>query len=356
MTTAAGNFARALGAVDDVLDDDALEYLVTAARQIDISDENYEAELAELVELASGLAGLANEPDTIGAKECARTFVAEVHTPLSAESCETTVMVNQTQSEKLATEDGNVDADVFSAGGCPSSGGVGRRRRRQRQRRQNRDRDGGRGHDPDASDGDDCGNSGGGETGDSDVNATAPVLPPAPPSTDEHITMLMELCGGASEYSTRPILKYLLVVRCCGNVQQASEYVVAKLLGAGVASAEHEEELTQLVAAATEWQAQQERLSQSKARCSEQDVRKAVVSRYAMQAPDRLANGAPRKPVARWNEKLLKKSATVTRYRDGQAVKVRANEKFTTFDTTPEYDGGSRGKVITKGKRGKGYV
>ena len=168
--------------------------------------------------------------------------------------------------------------------------------------------------------------------------------------------MLTELCGGVSEYSTRAVLKYLLVVRCCGSVQQASEYVVANMLCADAASAEQEEELSQLVGAATEWQAKQERLSQSKARSSDADVRKALVSRYDMQAPDRLANGSSRKPVARWNEKAQKKSATVTRFRDGQAVKVRANEKFTTFDTTPEYDGGSRGKVMTKGKRGKGYV
>ena len=51
MTTA--REASPLGAVDDVLDDDALEYLVTAASQIDKRRE-YEPELAELLSWHQG--------------------------------------------------------------------------------------------------------------------------------------------------------------------------------------------------------------------------------------------------------------------------------------------------------------
>lgn len=43
------------------------------------------------------------------------------------------------------------------------------------------------------------------------------------------------------------------------------------------------------------------------------------------------------------------------RYRDGQAVAFKG-EKFITESLKDEWDGGSKGKVYTKGKRGKGFV
>ena len=38
-----------------------------------------------------------------------------------------------------------------------------------------------------------------------------------------------------------------------------------------------------------------------------------------------------------------------------QVVPTRPGEKKVVVDATPEWDGGSTGKVITKGKRGKGF-
>jgi hypothetical protein len=43
------------------------------------------------------------------------------------------------------------------------------------------------------------------------------------------------------------------------------------------------------------------------------------------------------------------------RYLDGRLVSTRG-EKFITQTTGEEWDGGSTGKVITKGKRGRGFV
>jgi hypothetical protein len=43
------------------------------------------------------------------------------------------------------------------------------------------------------------------------------------------------------------------------------------------------------------------------------------------------------------------------RYRDGQVVSKRG-EKFITESAVEDWDGGSKGKVFTKGKRGKGFV
>jgi hypothetical protein len=43
-----------------------------------------------------------------------------------------------------------------------------------------------------------------------------------------------------------------------------------------------------------------------------------------------------------------------TRYRDGRVVSTKG-DKVIVVDETPEWDGGSRGRVKTKGKRGKGW-
>jgi hypothetical protein len=42
------------------------------------------------------------------------------------------------------------------------------------------------------------------------------------------------------------------------------------------------------------------------------------------------------------------------RYRDGVIV-TSSGQKY-IIEKPPEFDGGSRGKVYTKGKRGKGFV
>lgn len=48
---------------------------------------------------------------------------------------------------------------------------------------------------------------------------------------------------------------------------------------------------------------------------------------------------------------------TGVRYRDGMVVQAKDTQggKY-LVEQKEEWDGGSKGKVITKGKRGKGYV
>ena len=43
------------------------------------------------------------------------------------------------------------------------------------------------------------------------------------------------------------------------------------------------------------------------------------------------------------------------RYREGQIVTAKG-EKYVVEKVGPDWDGGSTGKVVTKGKRGKGFV
>lgn len=47
--------------------------------------------------------------------------------------------------------------------------------------------------------------------------------------------------------------------------------------------------------------------------------------------------------------------ASKARYRDGAVVSNRG-EKYVIEKVGEEWDGGSRGKVFTKGKRGKGFI
>ena len=44
------------------------------------------------------------------------------------------------------------------------------------------------------------------------------------------------------------------------------------------------------------------------------------------------------------------------RYHDGVPVHLRKGEKYVVESLKEEWDGGSRGKVKTKGKRGKGFA
>jgi len=47
---------------------------------------------------------------------------------------------------------------------------------------------------------------------------------------------------------------------------------------------------------------------------------------------------------------------TQVRYHDGVPVHMRKGQKYVVENLKEEWDGGSRGKVKTKGKRGKGFA
>jgi len=90
---------------------------------------------------------------------------------------------------------------------------------------------------------------------------------------------------------------------------------------------------------------------------AEKSARKSVVNRYAQVAeksdPDQPTKLAPpRLPYSGSRKEAV--NAKVLRYREGEAVGY-TREKFAVEDK-PEWDGGSRGRVKTKGKRGPGFV
>ena len=50
------------------------------------------------------------------------------------------------------------------------------------------------------------------------------------------------------------------------------------------------------------------------------------------------------------------KGTNKVRYHNNEVVTSRGEKYVATASKSDEWDGGSRGKVITKGKRGKGYT
>lgn len=64
-----------------------------------------------------------------------------------------------------------------------------------------------------------------------------------------------------------------------------------------------------------------------------------------------------RRPLCTWDVSHKDKKRTHWRYLDGKKIAMKnGQEKFVVVQEEPEWDGGSRGKVKTKGKRGKGFV
>ncbi|KAI8477338.1 MAG: hypothetical protein J3K34DRAFT_476634 [Monoraphidium minutum] len=83
----------------------------------------------------------------------------------------------------------------------------------------------------------------------------------------------------------------------------------------------------------------------------------AILARFDLQAVSAPVEGRQKeRPVEAWAAgKKQQQPAGKVRYRDGMVVSS-SGEKYIVQKTTPDFDGGSRGKVYTKGKRGKGFV
>lgn len=80
----------------------------------------------------------------------------------------------------------------------------------------------------------------------------------------------------------------------------------------------------------------------------EKRSRMQFVDRVGYETPSMKANVVPfTKPMQENNGKI--------RYLDGEVVTTKG-EKYVLTEKKQEWDGGSRGRVKTKGKRGKGFV
>ncbi|KAI7841164.1 hypothetical protein COHA_005130 [Chlorella ohadii] len=115
-----------------------------------------------------------------------------------------------------------------------------------------------------------------------------------------------------------------------------------------------------LAAAQASWQAARaaRREERARARAEREASKRQIVDRFQLQAlPNGSGSSKGKPPVLKaWGAGGSGGGGgeSKARYRDGALVSTRG-EKF-VIEKGPEWDGGSRGKVYTKGKRGKGFV
>ncbi|KAG8468329.1 hypothetical protein KFE25_013412 [Diacronema lutheri] len=152
------------------------------------------------------------------------------------------------------------------------------------------------------------------------------------------LALLREMCP----HVPLDVTEHVLRARCRGDKHEAAEY----LLQMGV---------DELDALATQLERERARAAQADdaARRRERESKRSLVGRYEHVAVGGAA--PPREPHGSARGKSERPAAEV-RYRDGAVASVAKGQKFVVEDTRPEWDGGSRGTVKTKGKRGKGFA
>lgn len=154
------------------------------------------------------------------------------------------------------------------------------------------------------------------------------------PEFKHKLEVLRALCDDDVDEET---LSHLLTEECGGDLDVASNYIAdgndVRLLTA--------------------------RLEERRARRAREDAERAanskeIFERYGLQAVSH--SRKPTRPplAARPAKNGGNNAAPKVRYHDSEIVTSRG-EKYIVQKIGQEWDGGSRGKVITKGKRGKGY-
>jgi hypothetical protein len=81
----------------------------------------------------------------------------------------------------------------------------------------------------------------------------------------------------------------------------------------------------------------------------------SLEAEHGRTGPLRSRGRAQQQCLAPWSASTDGASKKGVRYRDGFPV-VSKGEKHVAIPCKEEWDGGSSGKVMTKGKRGKGFV
>ncbi|GBF90875.1 hypothetical protein Rsub_03729 [Raphidocelis subcapitata] len=179
-----------------------------------------------------------------------------------------------------------------------------------------------------------CGSGGGGACQeDSDLENADPGA----------LAALWELSNGAASDG---FLAHVLVRRCSGDVEAAAGWLIEQ-------DVEAEEQA---------WQRAREEAREAAqlAALERQRSKAAVLNRFDLRPVSGPAEGGKKeRPLEAWTagkqqQQQQQPGKPQVRYREGVAVTSRG-EKY-VVERPPDWDGGSRGKVYTKGKRGKGFV
>ncbi|KAJ1628333.1 hypothetical protein T492DRAFT_1018820 [Pavlovales sp. CCMP2436] len=139
----------------------------------------------------------------------------------------------------------------------------------------------------------------------------------------------------------RDVVEFVLTSRCQGDQEEAVECLLQI----------DADELADISSILSRERARaQER--ESEERRVEREKKRQLTARYE-EVPVALGSAPPRIP---YENTRGKGGALGIRFRDGEVANVTKGQKFVVEDKQPEWDGGSRGTVKTKGKRGKGTV
>lgn len=137
------------------------------------------------------------------------------------------------------------------------------------------------------------------------------------------------------------VIEYVLMTRCRGDQEEAVECLL-----------QMEREEIELLTAKLARESARAHEQEEAQRRQEREKKRLLVGRYGhvpVEAPP-IDSGARGKPGA------AARAPMEVRFRDNQIAQVAKGQKFIIEQKVAEWDGGSRGTVKTKGKRGKGFV
>ncbi|KXZ47386.1 hypothetical protein GPECTOR_35g824 [Gonium pectorale] len=153
---------------------------------------------------------------------------------------------------------------------------------------------------------------------------------------------LMAVCSGAV---SEDFLSYALAVKFGGDAEALAVWLL-------------DSDKAELGAAEAAWEqlCEREERQQEELRLLKERNKQQVLQKFDLRIvpePKDAKKGSKAPALEAWRDKQAPKPKV--RYLDGRVVSTKG-EKFIIEKTGEDWDGGSRGKVFTKGKRGKGFV
>jgi hypothetical protein len=167
----------------------------------------------------------------------------------------------------------------------------------------------------------------------------------APPKVPPAVLKLKELAPPGTD---EELLAYILFSKNLGDIHEAAQYVL-----------EHDMDKEKIAMVKDkENRLRKEQEASLKAATLEKKEKKTMLAKYLMKEEildkSRKKNkNSGNKPKAGQLGKKKKSKNTQMYYRDGRAVGI--GKKVSIIDDTVDWDGGSRGRVKSKGKRGVGW-
>eukprot|EP00877_Chromochloris_zofingiensis_P001170 jgi/Chrzof1/11053/Cz05g21250.t1 len=154
------------------------------------------------------------------------------------------------------------------------------------------------------------------------------------------VAALMDMCQCSV---SREFITSVLLEQCKGNVEAAADWLI---------------ECEDIASAVRHWRADKEQQQEADQQSAFEQKRKKqdLLHRFDLQAVPASDTSKKRqdKPLQLWPPSKQNQPAAKVRYRDGQ-IATSKGEKYVIEKIGEEWDGGSKGKVYTKGKRGKGF-